>query len=58
MKLTTEQKKALKRVYDRDQNNGKTYLQFRRQVFAGFDCIMLPWSGMWLGIEKDGYTHS
>lgn len=21
-------------------------------------CIMLPWAGMWLGIETDGYTHS
>ena len=21
-------------------------------------CIMVPWLGMWLGIEPDGYTHS
>jgi hypothetical protein len=24
----------------------------------GYGCIMIPWNGMWLGIEKDGYTHS
>lgn len=32
------------------------------EVFLGLievsDCIMVPWCGMWLGIEKDGYTHS
>ena len=36
----------------------KTYRQFRRTVVRSFDCIMLPWCGMWLGIESDGYTHS
>lgn len=35
-----------------------TYLQFRRLVSYGWDCLMVPWAGMWLGIEKDGYTHS
>jgi hypothetical protein len=33
---------------------------FRRTVVVAFggDCVMLPWKGMWLGIERDGYTHS
>ncbi len=37
-----------------------TYRQFRRKVMQPFhdDCIMVPWSGMLLGIEPDGYTHS
>ena len=35
-----------------------TYRQFRKLVQSGYDCVMLPWCGMWLGIEKDGYTHS
>lgn len=35
-----------------------TYREFRRLVQPGWDCIMLPWLGMWLGIEADGYTHS
>lgn len=21
-------------------------------------CVLLPWQGMWLGIETDDYTHS
>ena len=38
-----------------------TYRQFRRGVAGTFSmdgCIMIPWCGMWLGIERDGYTHS
>jgi hypothetical protein len=38
-------------------------LQWRRfrktvQPFFGDSCVMVPWKGMWLGIETDGYTHS
>jgi hypothetical protein len=36
--------------------------RFRRTVCVGIGggdgCVMLPWKGMWLGIERDGYTHS
>lgn len=34
--------------------------RFRKEVqgFFGDDCVMLPWKGMWLGIETDGHTHS
>lgn len=35
-----------------------SYLQFRRTVQPAGDCVMVKWGGMWLGIEKDGYTHS
>lgn len=63
MVLTKQQRKALKRVYDRPNScgtsaTGMTYRKFRRTVQQGFGCIMVPWCGMWLGIEKDGYTHS
>ncbi len=71
MKLTKEQRIALKKVYDRGQhftgtpNKGQawqgSYREFRRTVVPAFDgsgCIMVPWCGMWLGIETDGYTHS
>jgi hypothetical protein len=34
------------------------YRRFRKRVQPGPGCVMLPWSGMWLGIEPDGYTHS
>lgn len=60
--LTKAQRKALKKVYDRENNsplfNLMSYRQFRKTVLYGSDCIMVPWCGMWLGIEKDGYTHS
>lgn len=57
VKLTKPQRIALKRVYDRD-NQSITYKQFRKSVQPGWDCIMVHWCGMWLGIELDGYTHS
>jgi hypothetical protein len=35
-----------------------TYLTFRRDVRQGWDCVMVQWCGMWLGIETNGYIHS
>lgn len=35
--------------------------RFRNKVspyFDGSGCIMVPYAGMMLGIERDGYTHS
>ena len=29
-----------------------------RPMMCGDGCALLPWQGMWLGIEPDGYTHS
>lgn len=65
--LTREQRLAIKRVYERVTDKGKgdgspSYLAFRRRVKGPFyhndPVIMLHWAGMWLGIERDGYTHS
>jgi hypothetical protein len=56
-RITKEQQQAIKRKFERD-DQGMTYLQFRRSVKYGYDCLMVRWCGMWLGIEKDGYTHS
>lgn len=58
MILTKEQRKAVKRKYDRNPDGSVSYLQFRRRVVPGYDCVMLKWCGMWLGIETDGHTHS
>jgi hypothetical protein len=57
MTLTKAQRQAIKRVWDRD-HQGLSYIQFRRSVVQCIDCIMVKWCSMWLGIEKDGYTHS
>ena len=55
--LTRAQRKALK-VKWQQSNGGLTYRRFRRTVVPCRDYIMVPWCGMWLGIELDGYTHS
>jgi hypothetical protein len=54
---TREQREALKRIWMRGTDE-RTYKQLRRDVIGGHDCLMLHWAGMWLGIERDGYTHS
>ena len=60
--LTKEQRAAIKRVYDRSADGALSYLQFRRRIKGPFyrndPVVMLHWCGMWLGIERDGYTHS
>jgi hypothetical protein len=38
-----------------------SYRQFRKTVvpeLGGWGAAMVPWSNMWLGIEKDGHVHS
>ena len=67
IKTTRAQRVALKRVFDRGpirvltvdgDEVTLTYHQFRKRVHPGWDCIMVKWCNMWLGIEHDGYTHS
>jgi tRNA A37 threonylcarbamoyltransferase TsaD len=58
--LTKPQRKALYRKWKQD-SQGKNYRQFRTTVqpqLCGDGAVMVAWSGMWLGIEPDGYTHS
>ena len=60
-KLTKPQRKALYALYERSLHSLKqSYLAFRRT--ATYDhlcgCLMVPFCGMWVGIETDGYTHS
>lgn len=56
-KLNKAQQQALLRVWNRNPQ-GETYLQFRRRVQPGWDCVMVKSGSIWLGIEPDGYTHS
>jgi hypothetical protein len=38
-----------------------TYRAFRKTMQGTFGCdgaVTVPWCGMWLCIERDGYTHS
>ena len=39
----------------------QTYRQFRKTISPTFGCdgaVVVPWCGMWLCIERDGYVHS
>lgn len=54
--LTKPQRTALKRVWQREI--GVSYRELRRKVVPGHGYILVPFAGMWLGIEPDGYTHS
>jgi hypothetical protein len=60
VKLTRAQRESLKKVFLRttDKPTLNLYRAFRRKVQWGWGCIMVPFSGMWLGIEPCGYTHS
>lgn len=58
---TEQQRSGLFKVYLRPLSNPKpAWEDFA--LTASYDhvlkCIMVPWAGMFLGIEKDGYTHS
>ena len=59
MKLTKQQSRALFAVYLRTTMD-QSYRQFRRGVEPeiGGTAVMIQWSGILLGIERDGYTHS
>jgi len=57
VQLNKAQRQALLRKWLQD-NQDMSFLAFRRTVQPGWDCVMVRWCGMWLGIEKDGYTHS
>lgn len=64
MILTKPQRQAVAKIARRINNERPEgtppipYRTIRRTVQPGYDCIMMPFAGMWLGIEKDGYTHS
>ena len=59
--LTKYQRNALGRLYWRENwTPDCTYREFRARVRwdIAWGCILVPWAGMWIGIEKDGYAHS
>lgn len=59
-RITKHQCNALHRKWS-EADQGLSYRAFRAlaiPVFGGDGAIAVPWSGMWLCIETDGYTHS
>tara|TARA_B100001059_G_scaffold37146_1_gene30076 strand:- start:297 stop:479 length:183 start_codon:yes stop_codon:yes gene_type:complete len=60
MRLTKPQQQALKTKWML-WSEEKSYLAFRRTVELGFcmdGAVIVPWNGMWLAIETDGYAHT
>jgi hypothetical protein len=60
LRTTREQRRSIHLRW-RQADQGLSYRSFRNlaiPVFAGDGAIALPWCGMWLCIEADGYTHS
>ena len=62
LKLSKSQQRAVKNLYDRleDTDDRESFLAFRRRVMPGIggDYVGIPWCGMYVGIELDGYTHT
>ena len=58
-KITEDQKRGVKKLYDRLENK-PSYLAFRRaaKVLSLDRVLFVPFAGMVVGIEKDGYAHS
>lgn len=60
--LTKAQRAALWRKWMMmDVERRPSYRVFRKSVQPTFGCdgaVMVHWCGMWLGIERDGCTHS
>jgi hypothetical protein len=56
-KANKAQRAAIHRKWQQN-DQGMSYRQFRKTVVQGYDCLMVQWDSMWLGIENDGYTHS
>ena len=70
VKTTREQREMLFEKWKQRRNSearplakpsAQTYHQFRRLVmaeFGGYGAISVPWCGMMLCIERDGYCHT
>jgi len=62
MALNKAQQRKLFEIWCRPTSSQTlTYLQFRRTVRQGVfldNVVMVPWCGMWIGIEEDGHAHT
>jgi hypothetical protein len=44
--------------YLQNPDGSDCFLHFMSRATQGYDCLMIHWCYMWIGIETDGYTHS
>lgn len=59
-KTTRAQRESLLRLFKRLESGTMTYREFRKQATPAFSCgaIAVPFCGMYVCIETDGYSHS
>ena len=57
---TAEQLAKLHELFVRSPNGRMTVSAFMADAHQDIllDCIMVPWCGMVIGVEKNGYAHS
>lgn len=57
--LTRAQRRAIFNLWERNHDGLSRFRMFRRlRVSPGFDCPLVQWCGMTVGVEADGYTHT
>lgn len=56
--MTPKQIEAIKNVAARNGDDPDTLMAKAQPTFGCDGAVALPWCGMWLCIETDGYTHS
>ena len=58
--LTKAQRKAVYRLFTHNPSGAHTYKEFRSRFVAQYGgyIAIYDWCGMYVGVEKDGYTHS
>jgi hypothetical protein len=56
--MTPEQVEAIGKLFNRSADGSPSRHQFFSRVENYGDYAGIKWCGMFLGIEKDGYTHS
>lgn len=61
MGLNKAQQRKLFEIWCRPSDQNFTYLQFRRTVQQSIfldSVAMVPWGGMWIGIEQNGHAYT
>jgi len=61
LNLTKAQRRTVHDKFRQSPDGAKSYREFRKRIYPEIgskDCVMLPWCGMRVGIEADGYPHT
>jgi len=56
--ITVDQRHALLIKYMKNADGATSFEEFCKKASPARDYIALAWCSMYIGIEKDGYTHS